>query len=656
MAIVQSIGCPECQKNGHDSSGNHLMVFEDGGKYCNRAHYHSSGEPYYEKAGESQPITGMGITGKIKYTPAQFKELEASGKLSNPVIRAIALQGMRGVDRYAVADDSEKAAMELVWVKDKEFFDGLKIKNLIDRHIRGQFAKLYDVRVGHDAEGKVVRHYYPVHSFGEWCGAKCRELPKGFQWGHLGRMWGHVDMFGMHTLKAVLDSGTRKHKLLVVGGECDAMAAQQMLVESQAGTQYASRLYHVWSPTKGENCMEQIIANREHINQFKEIIWGFDADEVGQRMNREAARLFPSKSKVLLYPAGCKDANKCLKAGMHKEFVDSWFNPSEVNAGSKIKSIHQLSDAAKVLPSAGKSWPWSGMNRITIGLRDNMLYLFGAGSGVGKTATTKEIIKHILEVHEEPCGVIYTEEPAKTTVRSFAGKWISKRLELPPTNDPADPDYDVSRDYTQAESDAAIDSLSEKGLFVADLAGDTSIDAVMMACEEMLSMGIKNIVIDNLTGITLPKEMGNKVDAIDEAMKRIGNFKDEKPVRIFLYSHLKKVSMGRVPHEEGGEVILDDFRGSGSIKFWANYAFGIRRNTRGETLEERCTTILECLKDRDQGVMAGEKVIIIGNLAGDLREAGFSPHAAHHKREVSRCETKQTTDSDTETETESEEY
>lgn len=222
---------------------------------------------------------------------------------------------------------------------------------------------------------------------------------------------------------------------------------------------------------------------------------------------------------------------------------------------------------------------------------------------------------HLIEQHGESVGVIYTEEPAVTTVRSYAGKWINKRIELPQTTDPKDADYDPSRDYSEAQANDAIDNLMDKELlYVADLQGDTSIDTIMATCEEFLMMGVKNIVIDNLTGITLDTDK-NKVDAIDEAMKRIGNFKDEKPVRIFLYSHLKKVPQGRVPHEEGGEVQLDDFRGSGSIKFWANYAFGIRRNTRGETIEEKTTTYLECLKDRDQGVMTGEVVVITGNLS-----------------------------------------
>lgn len=48
---------------------------------------------------------------------------------------------------------------------------------------------------------------------------------------------------------------------------------------------------------------------------------------------------------------------------------------------------------------------------------------------------------------------------------------------------------------------------------------------------------------------------------------------------------------------------------------------GIERNTRAETLDERTTTYISCVKDRDQGIFTGTKVMLKGDLAtGRLRE------------------------------------
>ena len=34
--IIGDEPCPKCREKGRDKSGNHLIVFEDGGKHCNR--------------------------------------------------------------------------------------------------------------------------------------------------------------------------------------------------------------------------------------------------------------------------------------------------------------------------------------------------------------------------------------------------------------------------------------------------------------------------------------------------------------------------------------------------------------------------------------------------------------------------------------------
>lgn len=625
MSIINNSLCPECARNGHDRSQNHLIWFDDGGKYCNRAHFHSNGKPYYEKAGESSNILDLPL-GATKWTVSQFQDLIKEGKIKTTEDRALALGAMRMKDRWEVMNEQERADQEAEWNLDVEWFLTLKRKNLVSRHIRGDICALYDVRVGHDEEGRVSRHYYPRFEKGELVGAKCRTLPKDFKFGHLGKLFGTQDLFGMNTMSNVLDKGRRKDTLLVVGGELDALAAQQMLLDSAKGTKWEGQPYHVWSVNKGESCLEEVVQNREHIAQFKKIIWGFDGDEVGQKQNQQAARLFPGKSYILEYPSGCKDANKALMAGKAKEFVDAWFNAksSEEVFGSQIKSVASMRDELKqARPEEGLSWPWPKLNKVTLGIRKNQLIIVGAGSGVGKTEFLREVVKHLIEEHGESVGIISTEDPTKKVARAFIGKWIDKRIELPPTNDPQEDGYREVLDYTDEEAAEAIDYVADTGkFFVADLEGDYSMEKIEQTCLEFEAMGIQNIFIDNLTGIKLDERAyGGKVGALDECVKRIGTIKDRHPVTIFLVSHLTRPAGNRTQHEEGGEVILSDFRGSGAIGFWASYALGIERNTRAETLDERTTTYISCVKDRDQGIFTGTKVMLKGDLAtGRLRE------------------------------------
>lgn len=627
MAIIRNELCPSCAENGHDKTSNHLIVFDDGGKLCNRAHLHTSGERLYVAPDGTDPVFDAEINGRIKYTPEQYRELELEGKIRDDFTRQLAMAGMRERDRWQVMSDEEQDELREEWKLDVEHFNSLRIKHLIDRQIHGKYAKLYNIRVGHDAQGKVARHYYPKYEEGEVVGAKCRTLPKDFRFGHLGKQWGRFDMFGEHTLAEVLASGRRMDTLLLVGGECDSAAAQEMLTESQKGTQYANRLWHVWAPTDGESAIEQIRSRKAAINAFKNIIVCFDNDDVGQKMNNAVALIFPDKTKKLVLPSGADDPNDCLKRGLDQAFVDAMWNPKEVFEGMSVKSVSSIKDELKAgTPKAGLSWPWPELTPYTLGIRPHQLLLYGAGSGVGKTEVLRHIVHHLVEEHDESVGVLSTEDPYVKVARSFIGKWINKRIELPPNNDENSDGYRLAFDYTDEEVEDCIDYVAGKNkLFFADLTHSRSIEAVMEQVEQLYTWGVRHIVIDNLTGIEVKDGRGNEREGIDEALKRFGLYKDSKPVTIHLVSHLKSVSQFRTPHEEGGEVLLSDFRGSRSIGFWASYAIAVERNTQADTLEEKTTTYLKIVKDRDQGIYTGSRVVLIGDPeTGNLRSPGQS--------------------------------
>lgn len=618
MAIIGNSACPACRENGHDKTGDHLIQFDDGAYFCNRAHLHKDGKKYYaEGSGDVlKQLLESEINGETNYTPAQFKALEEAGKLNSPMARQLALSGMSAKNRWLVANEEERDAMVATRNHHHSYFNMLKIRNLVSRGITGITAKRFNVRAGVDPDtNQVAQHYYPVYNLnGEWIGAKCRTLPKDFKYDHLGYTFGDTMMFGQMASIEDFKSGGRKNKLLIVGGECDAMAAWQMLNDADTQNKYK---YHVWSPVHGEKALEDILIQREAIDQFSEIILGMDGDAVGQQANLQISRLFRGKCKFLVYPSGTKDANQCLLEGRAAEFVAAWFNPVDKMVGGFAKSTSELAEKAKVMPAMGQQWPWQPLNKITIGIREHMLFVIGAGSGVGKTHFTKEVCFKLMEVDEEPVGVIYLEEPVLKTYRNFAGRYlVNKRIDLPP-NDPDDPlSYMEERDYTEEEANWAIDKLDELGrLYIVDTGGDKSIEAVMKAVDELVALGITKIVIDNLTAITHPSA-GTKVDAIDETMKTIGTYKDENPITIFLISHLRRVDGGssqRKSHAEGGYVSEADFRGAGSITMWANYVLGIERNTQAETEYEKRITTIRCVKDRDFGLFTGKTVKLFGN-------------------------------------------
>lgn len=629
MTIVMNLPCPECQKHGADKHGKYLMVFENGAKLCIHTHNHTSGERYYEKPDGSDPVFDREIDGKVQYSPEQFKKLYSDGKLKDSFTRNLAMSGMRMKDRYAVMDDTEKTAIEDEWAMDVSWFKQLKVMSLIDRNIHGLIAKLYDVRVGHGADGTIARHYTPVHDREslEVIGAKARTLPKDFRCGHLGRRFGDTALFGMHTTQAVLDSGTfrkgKMGKLLVVGGECDAMASQQMIVKAlnklpQMGSVKSLdglKLAHVWSPTKGETCLEEVVANRQYLEQFEEIVWGFDNDDVGNKLNLACSRLFRQQSKFFIYPQGCKDANQCLMEGREKEFIDAWWQPAEARVKGKIKTVGAYKDKASIVRTMGLDYFEPALNDITFGIQLRYLGVWGAGTGVGKTEITTQFV-HSLMKQGQSVVAIYLENSPEEVVQMFAGMLKNKDFTSPPLA--AGELYNASRDYTPDDLKAAIEELEESGLlYIPDLEGCKDIDVILEVLSDAYSMGHHHFVIDNLTAFEhrIDGKVMTGVTAIDTTMKSLGNFKDENDVHIMLLAHLTRPERGRVPHELGGEVFATDFRGAGSITFWANGVWSIERNTLAETLTNKCTTLIRNLKSRGVGYKVGTTVVLIKDLA-----------------------------------------
>ncbi|WNV56449.1 DNA helicase [Vibrio phage vB_ValA_R15Z] len=646
--IIRNEPCPKCRERGHDKTGDHLMRFADGGGFCYRKQFHSDNNTYYEQDGSAPALKDLPISGDIQYSVGDFKELESSGKLKDPLMRQLALSGMRKKDRFEVLNDEEREAQLAEWELEMQWFDGLKTQHLVDRGIHGLIAKLYNVRVGHDEKGKICRHYYPQYEEGELMGATCRTIPKDFRFGHLGKRFGKQELFGMHTLKNVAESGQMKNMLIITGGQCDAMAAQQMLIkelnklENFAGRKDLEglKLFHVWSVNKGEAGVQELIDNKEHINQFKTIIWAFDNDETGLALNKAASKLFRGKSKRLVMPAGCKDPNDCLKKGRGSEFVTAVFNAEESKTNARLKRVSDIKDKAREITTMGEKYWLKGFNMITYGIRLHYMSVWGAGTGVGKTDTTMAHVSNLMNLGHDVV-VIYLENQIDEVTKTFAGMLVNKDFNSPPQEQweiDEGYEYNPARDYTQQDLDAALELLEQQDrLIIADLEGSKDVDAVMEVMEECFALGYQYFVVDNLTAFEHKDEKGNVnkgVQAIDATMKRLGTFKDENPVNIMLLSHLVKVDASkRIPHTMGGEVYESDFRGAGSITFWANAVWGIERNTVASTFRNKCITLYRNLKNRGIGHMVGSTVVAEKEIrTGEYKEL----EGVHELPEVGR--------------------
>ena len=378
--------------------------------------------------------------------------------------------------------------------------------------------------------------------------------------------------------------GTGGRMIIITEGVCDTLAAVEMLKKSDK--QY--RVVSVVNGSKG--AVKDVKNNYEWLSSFENIFTAFDQDKPGQDAANEVAQVFPpNKVKNLTFSEN--DPNSLLLSGKYKEFLQSIFSAKE-SRPTGIVSVEDIFDEAITPPIHGKSFPWPTLTDCTYGYRTGELWGIGAGSGCGKTEFFKEMINHTIYTHNEVAGVIFLEEPAAKTLKVLAGKRVNKRFHIP---------QDKGGDWTLEELVDGINDLKGK-VYLFNHFGSKDWESIKGKIRFMVSaLGVKSIFLDHLTALVAQED--NEYKALNRLMEEMSSLCQELDCTIFYVSHLRKAS--GTPHEEGGRVTADQFKGSGAIVFWSNFLIGLERNQQADDEEERNTTTLRVLKDRNTGLATG---------------------------------------------------
>jgi len=425
-------------------------------------------------------------------------------------------------------------------------------------------------------DGWDVAHFYPMkNGDGEDVYMYRDVLNKDFR--TIGS-FKNVHFFGQE------ECGSNGKMIIVTEGQLDTLAARDML--SSLG-----KNYRVCSIPNGVSAAVKAFKdNFEWINSFENILLCFDNDEPGRSAAKKVGELFgPNRVKIMVLPK--KDANDMLVAGMASEFLEAVFSARESRPDG-IVSISDIKNEAIKPPEYGLSFPWETLTYWTFGYRRKEVYGIGAGSGCGKTEAFKEMINHVIFYHNLPAGVFFLEEPAEKTAKVLAGKHFNKRFHIP---------ADRGGDWTIDELESGIDQLEGK-VYLYNHFGSKDWSSIKSKIKYMaISLGIKDFFLDHLTALVAQED--NEYTALNRIMEEMASLVQELDITIFYISHLRKAS--GTPHEEGGRVTADQFKGSGAIVFWSNFLFGLERNQQADTEEERNLTTFRVLKDRNSGLATG---------------------------------------------------
>jgi twinkle protein len=474
----------------------------------------------------------------------------------------------------------------------KAYF-GAEVTALPARGITEETCRRYGYRVGR-VDGKSA-HLAPYYRNNQVVGCKVRDASKNFK--TLGDMKA-PEFFGQHL------QGSGK-MLVVTEGEIDCLTVSQV---------QGNKWPVVSLPSGAPSAAKAFKNNLDFLLGFETVVIMFDMDEPGQKAAKECAELLPP-GKAKIAHLNAKDPNELLLANRSKEIISAIWDAKPYRPDG-IVTIADIKQKALTPPSMGLAWFLESLTKATYGRREGEIYCFGAGTGVGKTDILIQQIEYDINTLNEKVGVFFLEQSPAETLQRVAGKEKGKLFHIPDGK------------TTTEELAEALDVLEKKNrLFLYDSWGSTEWEAIRNKIRYLShAEGIRLFYIDHLTALAAMADDEKK--ALEQIMAEMAGLAQELGIIIHLVSHLATPE-GKA-HEEGGRVLIKQFKGSRAIGFWCHFMFGIERDQ--QDAENRNRSVFRVLKDRNTGRATGLCIPLNYNSeTGLISESPFTPEGAGEK-------------------------
>lgn len=478
---------------------------------------------------------------------------------------------------------------------DSQVNESIKKKTGIDsksyRGIRTDVSKPFGVRYEYDSVGEVSASYYPTTKNYELSGYKVRVHPKNFNspYGETGK---DCELFGQFRFK------TYAHTIVIVGGEHDALAAFQMLSDSQKNKNFDP--VAVVSPTIGEGgAYKQIQAQYAFFNQFKKIIIAMDSDSAGEESLHKIAKVLP-RGKVFYMKMRRKDPNAylwdketCKPVNFATEFVsDFWaatpYTPAGIHASTGLykAALERLDLEMISLPPFLKQ----AAKMLGDGIVKKEITLILAKTAIGKTTLMSGLSQHFaLHEQKEVIGVLSLEADAG----KFSQNMLSYHLKTPLHR----MSKDERLEFLEREDiKDQVTTLYEKPdgtptLYVCDDRGASWDQIKEKILEMIISMGITVLIVDPYSDLL----SGMGVSEQEEVATWFKKVMKEYGITPIIVSHVRKSGTGA----NAGPLTEDDAQGSSFLVKAAGQTIALERDKQADNPLERNRTYVTILKNRD---------------------------------------------------------
>lgn len=404
---------------------------------------------------------------------------------------------------------------------------------------------------------------------GEVVAQKIRTKAKDFYW--LGEPKRVFQLFGQHLW------GTGGRRVVVTEGEIDCMTVSQV----------QDHKWPVVSVSGGAGDTQSITRSLAWLESFDEVVFMFDADEPGREGARKcAALLSPGKAKIASLPDGT-DPNDLLTKGNRSAIVTAIFE-AQTYRPDGLRTLGELISAACKPAQWGYSLPFKTLYELSYGPQPGQLWIGGAGVGIGKTDVVTEMIVEDIKAGR-PCIAFLLEQQPEETPKRVAAKLAGKPFFLP------------TCEYTEDELRAVLEPYKDL-LHIYDHRGSTEWEEIERYIRwAKHAYGIQQAYVDNLT--VLAADAADERRYLDGLLKSMKSLATDLGICLHALSHL--TTPEGTPHEEGGRVEAKQFAGSRAIMRYADYMWGLERDTQHEDPDMRSISTFRVLKDRISGQSNG---------------------------------------------------
>ncbi|MCT4535790.1 toprim domain-containing protein, partial [Halodesulfovibrio sp.] len=282
-------------------------------------------------------------------------------------------------------------------------------RKLTSRGLSAETCRKFDYSVGRDngkpvqiatyrkGKGKVAQHI--------------RSKDKGFSWKGKAKI---LELFGQH----LWAKGGKR--LVITEGEIDCMTISECQDNKWAV---------VSVPNGAQSAHKYILQNLEYVESFGSVVLAFDDDKEGQKAVEKCVTLLSvGKVKVMSYD-GFKDANELYLERGRAAVISCIYNADEYRPDGIVNGA-DIWDRIKNPPKPGLSLPYPVLSKQQMGIRGGELWMFTAGSGIGKSTVVNEIGYDLLMRHGVKLGIMALEESVRDSADRYIGIQLNKRVGL----------------------------------------------------------------------------------------------------------------------------------------------------------------------------------------------------------------------------------